>query len=157
MAREYAIRKVRCPKEYCGNDVWDRTVDYRGGEFFPIWKCCNCGHETPRIERHRRKGVVTPTQKRIVELIKREATEGARNERYHLEEWGTELLEGGTLMVRGRRVYHGADGNSPCWLNDTSFHASIGPRGKVDGNHYPGVATGGEKKFTRKNIYIINI
>jgi hypothetical protein len=56
------LRKVECPgydREYgghvnCGNTLYEKTYGYRGGVLVPVWKCTNCGTETPRHGRNRR-------------------------------------------------------------------------------------------------------
>lgn len=57
MARtDNVMRKVVCPNPHCGNTIYEKTyswdADVKNPK--PIWKCTNCGAETPRTGRARR-------------------------------------------------------------------------------------------------------
>lgn len=65
-------RTVICPNEHCGGTIYEATYAFDANieNPTPIWRCCNCNRETPRLSRNRKSN----GQKRwdVVDEIRKE-------------------------------------------------------------------------------------
>lgn len=90
---------VPCPNEHCGGTIYEMSYDWgRDGQAerqLPIWRCCNCGRETPRKSVSRR----TLSLKRwdVVSAIRKEWSE-TDDALHRLVDAG---LPSGCLLVHG--------------------------------------------------------
>lgn len=89
---------VPCSNEHCGGTIYEPTYAWTGDAHDPkgIWRCCNCGRETPRISR---KGRKTLSLKRwdLISAIRKEWSE-TDDALHRLVDAG---LPSGCLLVHG--------------------------------------------------------
>lgn len=103
---------------------------------------------------------MTIRQRQILRALMRAARGGREphpcHEPYQIREVLVKQLGRSTVSVFARRIYfvNGEPGNG---LNDTAFHAIIGPRGGVRGTHYPSCCGRPMQKFNRRSLWKIAI